>query len=161
MTNKLALGITSVLMGIILLFSLIIPWFQVNTILRIQNFYPLWEGNGGNLSTQSYHIYSYLAGIFIILGATLSIILGMLMISGKRGRGLNTGVIFSSVLGIIAFILYMIFIYKISPDYSGHIFSYHGFGGFGYGIQFGYYLEIVASAFLLIVSIIFTSLSEK
>ncbi len=152
MKNKLVMGIFSLLFGGFILISLIIPWWNesFNVFGLSGVFYPL------SIPTlpKSDPVYlSYITGILILISGITAIAFGIIMILKKKGRNSNLGSIVASIIGIMGFIFYIIFIYKISPDVNGNIFYYSNFVE-SYRIQAGFYVEVVSSVILFISGLI-------
>ena len=152
MKNKLLMGIISLLLGGLILISLIIPWWNVSVSLFgfAGVFYPL----SFPAMPKNYPVYlSYITGILVLISGITSITFGIIMISKKKGRNANLGSVVASIIGIIGFILYVIFIYKISPDANGNIFNSSGLFE-SYSIQAGFYIEAVSSVILFVSGLV-------
>jgi phosphoglycerol transferase MdoB-like AlkP superfamily enzyme len=155
MKDKIPLGVVSVVMGILLFVSIIIPWYSGSIILLGKiNFYPFYEGSGGNIRNLMDYQYSYISGILVVVAALISIISGSVMITKPRSKSGNISSLLAGLIALIAFGVYLVFVSKISPDVNHNIF--YGSGtGYSYGLQLGLYLEVASGAVLFILSLIY------
>ncbi|MCL5787920.1 MAG: hypothetical protein M1581_04840 [Candidatus Thermoplasmatota archaeon] len=153
MRNKLVTGIVSLLFGVLILISLIIPWW--NEALGIfgpaGTFYPL---STPTIPQDMPRYLSYITGILIIVSGISAIVFGSIMIYKKKSQKSNIGSVIAGIIGIVALIVYIIFIYKVSPDLNGHVFYFSSYAGVDYGLQAGFYVEGISSFILFVFGLV-------